>query len=432
MKLSTFTNSFGAAALACTLVASACSSTTGGEVATESNEDSSSTNEVFDSSTIHTITIDFDQDDYDAMIGTYLDSAEKDWIEASVTINGTTFDQAGVRLKGNSSLRRIANNEGGSFDDPSGIPWLIRLDKFVDGQNHDGVTDFVVRSNGSETALNEAVALDLLEAAGLATQDAIAVRFSVNESGEPLRLVIENPEDTWLEQNFDSSDALYKAESTGDYSYRGEDSGSYEEVFDQEAGKTNTDLGPLIDFLDFINNSDDDTFNAELVERFDVESFAVYLAMQEIVNNLDDIDGPGNNSYLHWDSKTGIFTVVPWDYNESFGYARGVQNQATQAPDVGDQRADDPRDQLGGARPQRGGGDGTGSENILVERFNNNEQFSALYAEKLAELTADLVDSGLAGEFLSEWVVLLENEATDLVPSNEIEAEADHIRTFFQ
>ena len=42
------------------------------------------------------------------------------------------------------------------------LPWLIRLDKFVDGQTHDGHEDIVVRSNNSQTSLNEAVALDLL------------------------------------------------------------------------------------------------------------------------------------------------------------------------------------------------------------------------------------------------------------------------------
>ena len=206
-----------------------------------------------------------------------------------------------------------------SPDEPQGLPWLIDLDRNVDGQNHEGVVEFVVRSNNSETALNEAVALELIEAAGLASQDAVAAGFSVNGSEPELRLVIENPDDLWMADNFDISGALYKAESTGDYSYRGDDPDSYDEVFDQEAGKTNADLTPLIEFLDFINNSDDATFNTELFKHFDVDSFATYLAMQELVANFDDIDGPGNNSYLYYDPKSGQFTVVAWDHNLAFG-----------------------------------------------------------------------------------------------------------------
>ena len=51
---------------------------------------------------------------------------------------------------------------GASADEPARLPWLIRLDRNVDGQNHLGVTDLIVRSNNSQTSLNEAVALELL------------------------------------------------------------------------------------------------------------------------------------------------------------------------------------------------------------------------------------------------------------------------------
>ena len=33
--------------------------------------------------------------------------------------------------------------------------------------------------------------------------------------------------------------------------------------------------------------------------------------MQDLVDNFDDIDGPGNNSYLSYDAATGQFTIVP-------------------------------------------------------------------------------------------------------------------------
>ena len=35
--------------------------------------------------------------------------------------------------------------------------------------------------------------------------------------------------------------------------------------------------------------------------HLDVDAFARYLAAQDVVQNWDDIDGPGNNSYLRWD-----------------------------------------------------------------------------------------------------------------------------------
>src|SRR5690606_30074372 len=74
-----------------------------------------------------------------------------------------------------------------------------------------------------------------------------------------------------------------------------------------------------IEFLDFINNSTDEEFAEQLSDYLDVDSFAGYLAVQDLVANTDDIDGPGNNSYLHYDPDTGLMTVVAWDQNLSYG-----------------------------------------------------------------------------------------------------------------
>ncbi len=422
--------------------------------------------DLFDSSIVHEITVSFSQEDYDAMIQTYKDSGEKDWIEAAVTIDGETYENVGMRLKGNSSIMGLRNGErargpgaNSSAAEPEGLPWLIRLDKNVEGQNHEGIVDLVVRSNTSETALNEAVSLELLEMAGLASQDAIAAEFSVNGSEAVLRLVTELPDDLWMGEHFDEGGALYKAESTGDYSYRGADPDSYDEVFDQEAGKDNADLTPLIEFLDFVNNADDATFNEELPGRLDVDSFATYLAMEELLGNFDDIDGPGNNSYLYYDPDTGMFTIVPWDHNLAFGGMGGGKNmQGGGAPPAGaidgfggqmpggqtpggqtpgaeqggvvtPQPAQPGDDATGGGAARVAGG--RGKSNILVERFHANPEFEQLYEQRLAELTAQLYDSGAAAQTLDEWVTLLKTQASDLVASATVDQEAAKIEAYF-
>jgi spore coat protein CotH len=402
--------------------------------------------ELFDSSTIHEIMVSYGQADYDAMIDTYKTSGVKDWIDATVTIDGVTYQNVGMRLKGNSSIRGLreggsgggpAGGPGGdsSADEPEGLPWLIRLDRNVEGQNHDGIVDLVVRSNTTETSLNEAVSLELLRQAGLASQRAIAVKFSVNGSDAVLRLATELPDDQWMAENLDSSGALYKAESTGDYSYRGDDPTSYEDVFDQEAGKDNADLTPLIEFLDFINRADDATFNAELPDRLDIESFATYLAMEQLIGNFDDIDGPGNNSYLYYEPGTGMFTVVPWDHNLAFGGFGGGQGggrnggQAANAQAANAQAANGQGNPAGQGAARNMGG--RGRSNILVERFHANPEFEALYQEKLAELSTKLYESGAAADILDNWVTLLKTHASDLVGSSIVDQEAAKISAYF-
>ncbi|MEZ4596721.1 MAG: hypothetical protein R3C32_07690 [Chloroflexota bacterium] len=100
---------------------------------------------------------------------------------------------------------------------PRPFPWLLRLDKYVDGQSMRRRDRHRGPLNGSETALNEAVALNFLADAGLASQKAVASGFSVN--GRPvLRLVIEDPEDHWMAENFEGAKAPCTRPSTGDWS----------------------------------------------------------------------------------------------------------------------------------------------------------------------------------------------------------------------
>ncbi|NLG21355.1 MAG: hypothetical protein GX555_08000, partial [Actinomycetales bacterium] len=111
---------------------------------------------VFDASAIHEFAVEVDETEFTAMMETYASTGDKEWISGAVTIDGQTFENVGLKLKGNSSLR------GATADtDPVTLPWRIELDEFVEGQNLDGYSDFVVRANNSETSLNEAVALDL-------------------------------------------------------------------------------------------------------------------------------------------------------------------------------------------------------------------------------------------------------------------------------
>ncbi|MCV2395483.1 CotH kinase family protein [Actinotalea sp. M2MS4P-6] len=382
----------------------------------------------FDTSQLHTIEVELDQADLDDVIATYLATGEKDWLSATVTIDGETFTDVGMRLKGNSTLRVVTADTPGED-----LPWLIRLDKYVDGQSLDGVTSLVVRASSTSTAVNEAVALQLIAAAGLASEAPTEVAFSVNGDAA-LRLVIENPDDVWAARTFTSESLLYKAQAGGDYSYRGDDPAAYDDIFDQEAGEPET-LDPLIEFLAWLNESDDATFAAELDEHVDVDSLVTYLAVQELVGNADDIDGPGNNSYLQWDPDTGLMTVVSWDQNLSFGTANvggqggpGAGQGAGQAPDrAPGQAAGGAAGQAAGGRPAGGAGPGRGG-NVLTERFLSDPDAVAAVDAELDRLTAELVTSGVADGLLDDWQTLLTDQAGDLVDAATVAAEVDAVR----
>lgn len=422
------------AAPACTRTSSTAARS--GPATTSASSGTTTDVELFDTSVVHAISVDVDPDDYDDLLTAYAENGDKTWIEATVTIDGVTYERAGLRLKGNSTLRGLgrtatnpdaadeATSAGGpgigsdtNPDEPETLPWRIRLDKFVDDQNHQGTTDLVIRSNSSTSALNEAVALDLLDAAGLDSLQAISTAFSMDGSDPVLRLAIELPDDEgWQDASFDGTGALYKADSSGDWSYRGDDPDDYEDVFTQKGGTDVTDLTPLMEFLDFVNNADDETFAAELGDHLDVAAFADYLAMMDLIGNSDDIAGPGNNAYLWWDEATGIMTVVPWDMNLAFGgFGMGGGGAPGGAPG-------------GPGRPGGGPGGGFGRSNPLVERFEADADFEALYQASVERLRSELFTSGMAESFLDARVGVLA-DASGLIDTATLTDEADRVRS---
>ena len=463
----------------CSTMATSDASPSSSASVSSDSADSSST-PFFDDSLVHEVSVHFSDEDYQAMLATYAQTGDKDWISATVTIDGTTLENVGLRLKGNSSLRGLAGggtgaagataeaddsgDGNGTSDSPETLPWLIRTDKYVDGQQYQGRTDLVVRGNNTESSLNEAVALELTGAANLATLEASASRFSVNDSEPALRLIIESPDDElWNEDTFGADGSIYKAQSSGDYTYRGDNAEDYTDVFEQKAG--DEDLVPVMEFLDFVNNSSDEDFSAQLGEHLDVDAFATYLAAQELMGNMDDIDGPGNNSYLQYNADTNKMTVVTWDLNLTFGGmgagmgGEGGGQGGGQAPDgmampEGMQRPDgfevpdgtdmpEGMQRPGGMEPPEGmelpdgmtmpGGAGMpgATENPLSTRFLADEAFSALYEQKVSELTADLYESGKAQQILDKWSLLLTTQAADLIPAETVQAEAADIANFF-
>lgn len=405
-----------------------------------------------DPDSLHSVEIAVDQNAYQEMITAYTSNQTKNWIEATVTVDGVAHEKAGLKLKGNSSLQGISADS-----EPQKLPWLVRFDKFVDGANHDGMTRMVIRASSSTSALNEAVALDLLAKTGLASEKAAHISLSVNGSDPVLRLTCQDLDESWVEQNFDVTGLLYKAESTGDYTYRGTDESAYKDVFDQETGKAN--LTPLIEFLQFINESSDADFQSGLAQRVDVDKMVTYLAFEDVIDNFDDITGPGNNSFLWWAEQANQMTVVAWDHNCAFGLKPGAgqQGQGGGQPPGGGGQGQPPGggQQPGGGQPpgdggapsngqaptgqppggaggqQPGGGGSQTKANALVDRFNSLMDGETKVSAERDRLKQELYTSGVAQTILDARAKVLTDQAGSLIEQSAVEADKQTIAAYF-
>ena len=292
---------------------------------------------LFDEGIVHKIEFTYDLAAYERMIQIYQAQGIKNFIEATVTIDGTAVASVGIRLKGNStlgSLRRAGPtgvNPGGrgaggggpggvilSAVEPESLPWLIKFDEFVIGQSYEGYEQLALRP-ASGAGLAEALALDLVGAAGEPTQRSMYTSLSVNGAAAVLRLVVEIPDSEFADDNFRADGVLYKALSTGRFTYLSDDPLAYANAFKQITNKKQQDLKPLIELMKWVSQSSDAEFAEHLDEHVDVESFARYVAIQDLLANFDDMSGPGSNYYLWYDLETSLFTVLSWDMNLAFG-----------------------------------------------------------------------------------------------------------------
>ncbi|GII64771.1 hypothetical protein Skr01_48560 [Sphaerisporangium krabiense] len=340
--------------------------TTGSTSARVVTQDLTGTKDLFDASVPHDVKITFRDEAYQDMLTEYFKDGDKKYLEADLTIDGTTVRGVGVRLKGNSTLMGLTwkgkTRSSGAFpgggppggfrppagmpqppgqgqgrqegaggrppggmpgaamkaEEPEKLPWLISFDEFVEGRRYQGRTQLAVRpaAMGSTTLLNEALAIAVVGAAGEPTQRAAYGSFTVNGRASAPRLLVEYLDEGYAEELGDG--VLYKSLASSTFTYKGEDQTSYTTDFKQVNKIGGRDLQPVIDLVRWVEKSSDAEFAAGLADRVEVRSFARYLALQNLLINFDDMSGPGRNYYLWYDLGSKKFTVVTWDLNFAF------------------------------------------------------------------------------------------------------------------
>ncbi len=293
-----------------------------------------------------------------------------------------------------------------SFSQSSGetkIPFMIKFDAFVEGQTYQGRSAIAIRTYGisyNEAMLQEPVTNEAARLVGLPATQTAYTGFRFNDDDETLYVISELVNDEYLTEYFENDNGvLYKAELGSTLSYEGEDPSSYAESFTQQTRVNDADLAPLIEFIRFINQADDETFANELPNYLDVDAFATYLAFNVLLVNTDSLIGMNNNYYLYYDDVDGRFTLLMWDTNESLGDLGGSATydiSLTNTQNNSDQRA-------GG-----GGGRGIGGgENTLIERFMSVPSFEALYREKLQMVYDTAFASGAITEITERYAAVV-------------------------
>ena len=139
-----------------------------------------------------------------------LDNATSErYIMADVVVNGTKFQNVGVRPKGNSSLTQVAGTDSNRYS------FRLQFDEYIKGQTCFGLESFVVNNMiGDNTYMKEYVSYELMQEIGVDTPYFGYSDIKVNGESWGLYLAVELYNESYEQRVFgDISGMLYNVKS---------------------------------------------------------------------------------------------------------------------------------------------------------------------------------------------------------------------------
>ncbi len=267
--------------------------------------------DLYDINTIQDIRIVFAQSNWDALLDAQASSTE-DYIPAqSVTINGTVFNNVGVKYKGNSTYNanRVKN------------PFHIELDTY-ENQDYQGYTDIKLSNVYFDPSfLRETLSYSILRQYMHAPLSNYANVY-VNGTLIGLYVSSESISKKFVDNHFYSNNnALFKCNPIGgagpgsssypNLAYLGTNITSYQNAYEMNS------VAGWEDLVSLTNTLSNDIANIESI--LDVDRALWMLAFDNALVNIDSYIGTFKQNYYLYKDDNGRFNPIVWDLNMSFG-----------------------------------------------------------------------------------------------------------------
>ena len=223
------------------------------------------------------------------------------WFGATVTVDGETHADVGVRKKG---------FIGSQSDTKPSLK--LRFDKYVDGQSLGGVMERMTLNNGIQdpSMVNTCLSYRVFAAAGNPTPRCNFATVSVNGRNLGLYVHVEEFKAPFLARHFESTEGNLYEGTVSDFTpdYRG----TIEK-------KTNEDAADWSD-IDAVVAALQDPSPAGLQalgEIVDLDRFLSFWATEVLVGHWDGYAGDRNN-YWFYREPDGPFVFLPWGTDDTF------------------------------------------------------------------------------------------------------------------
>lgn len=328
---------------------------------------------IYNKAVVESIYFEIDETQWQDLLDNAIDET---YHPASVTYQGVTLDEVAIRTKGNSSLSSVYYSGGERFS------FNIDVNEYVDGQKLLGMKKFVLNNMYNDPSyMREYIAYELLEQMGVATPEHSYVNVYVNGELKGLYLLVEFVNESFIAKHFDNTQGdLYKPDGTGS------DLQWIDDYFASYSGvelKTNEDTSDNGAFMNFIYQLE----FGDALSVIDVDSVLRYMAVSVALSNLDSYHGSLAHNYYIYD-QDGVFSLLPWDLNESFGSF----NQGCNRADIRGLYIDEPTDGALADRP------------LISEIFTNSEHLNTYHS-----YLQQLIEGPLQSDNFAAWVTEIDS-----------------------
>jgi hypothetical protein len=266
----------------------------------------------YDETAIQEIRINFSQPDWETLLNTEQQTTQNYIPAESVVINGTVFNNVGVKYKGNSSFEPFLPKN----------PFHIELDTYQN-QDYQGYTDIKLSNVVFDPSfIRETLSYSMLRNY-MAAPEANYANVYVNNNLIGLYTNVESVSKKFVKKHFYSDTNAFfdcsPVEGAGNQPlqdlpaliYWGPNVDTYDLAYRM---KSETGWEDLITLINTLNNN-----TANIESHLDVDRVLWMHAFNNIMVNLDSYIGVFNQNYYLYKDDNGRFNPVIWDLNMSLG-----------------------------------------------------------------------------------------------------------------
>ena len=276
----------------------------------------------FDEDSVRSIHLNFYNPNYHSYLvnAWYYNPDER--IPAKLTLNGTVYDSVGVRYKGNSTFCLPNDN----FNPK--VPYNIDFNYFIDSQKVLGYKKMKLANAWMDPTYVKQIVSSNIYRNYLPSGESNLIKLYVQGNYLGLYINDESINKQFIKKHFDEkSGPLFKCDNIDRFCdtanapsayppsliYLGEDSSLYYNSYDM---KSDNGWGELVNLITTLN------YNFSQIDSvLNVDRTLWAFAVNQVLLNLDCYNTYYIHNYYLYQTKDGLFQMIPWDLDNTFSGA---------------------------------------------------------------------------------------------------------------